>query len=121
MEDSLDSITLAHQIVDLVEEKQATDIVLLDVRELTSLTGYFVIATVDTSRQAKAVEDELFEKLGIEQKIRPLGIEGADGTGAGWTVLDYGDVIVHLFTKDMRQYYRLEELWSKAQVVVKVL
>lgn len=121
MEEPLDSITLAHQIVNLVEEKQATDIVLLDVRELTSLTAYFVIATVDTTRQSKAIEDDLFEKLGIEQKIRPLGIEGASGTGAGWTVLDYGDVIIHLFTEEIRQFYNLEELWNKAPIVVKVL
>lgn len=112
MEEPLDSITLAHRVLDLVEDKQATDIVLLDVRELTSLTAYFVIATVDTTRQAKAIEDEMFEKLGMEQKIRPLGIEGADGTGAGWTVLDYGDVIVHLFTEEIRQFYKLSELWE---------
>ncbi len=121
MEEPLDSITLAHRVLDLVEDKQATDIVLLDVRELTSLTAYFVIATVDTTRQAKAIEDEMFEKLGMEQKIRPLGIEGADGTGAGWTVLDYGDVIVHLFTEEIRQFYKLEELWNKAPIVAKVL
>ena len=116
MEEPLDSITLAHRVLDLVEDKQATDIVLLDVRELTSLTAYFVIATVDTTRQAKAIEDEMFEKLGMEQKIRPLGIEGA-----GWTVLDYGDVIVHLFTEEIRQFYKLEELWNKAPIVAKVL
>ena len=121
MEEPLDSITLARRIVETVEDKQATDIVLLDVRELTSLTAYFVIATVDTTRQAKAIEDELFEKLGVEQKIRPLGIEGAAGTGAGWTLLDYGDVIAHFFTEEVRQFYRLEELWSKAPIVLKVL
>ncbi len=104
-----------------MEEKQATDIVLLDVHEITSLAAYFVIATVDNARQAKAVEDDFREKLGVEQKIRPLGIAGADGVGAGWTVLDYGDVIVHLFTEEMRAFYKLEELWNTAQVVVKML
>ena len=107
--------------MDIVEEKQATDIVLLDVREQTSLVNYFVIATVDNDRQAKAIEDDLLEKLKLQQNLRPLSVDGLDGQGGGWSVLDYGDVIVHLFTDEMRDYYRLEELWNKAHVVVKML
>lgn len=117
----LDSNTLARHIVDVVEEKQATDIVLLDIREQTSIADYFVIATVDNERQAKAIEDELLVNLRIEQNIRPLGIEGVENRGGGWALLDYGDVIVHLFTEEARDHYKLEELWSKANVVVKVL
>lgn len=117
----LDSNTLARQIVDLVEEKQASDIVLLDIHEQTSIADYFVIATVDNERQAKAIEDDLLETLRVEQNIRPLGIEGVENRGGGWALLDYGDVIVHLFTEEARDHYRLEELWNKAQVVVKVL
>lgn len=117
----LDSNTLARHIVDVVEEKQATEIVLLDIREQTSIADYFVIATVDNERQAKAIEDELLVNLRIEQNIRPLGIEGVENRGGGWALLDYGDVIVHLFTEEARDYYKLEELWSKANVVVKVL
>ena len=121
MEVHLDSITLARQIVDIVEDRQASDIVLLDVHELTSIAGYFVIATIDNERQAKAIEDLLLEKLKIQQDIRPLRSEGLGGVGGGWSVLDYGDVIVHLFTAEMRKYYKLEELWSKAPVLVKML
>ncbi|GIV74202.1 MULTISPECIES: ribosome silencing factor [Caldilinea] len=117
----LESLQLAHQLVDIIEEKLATDIVLLDVHEQTSLTHYFIIATVDNERQAKAIEDELLEKLRLQQNLRPLTVDGVDGQGGGWSVLDYGDVIVHLFTEEMRRYYRLEELWSKAHVVVKML
>lgn len=117
----LDSITLAHQLVDVVEEKQAINIVLLDVHELTSIAAYFIIATVDNERQAKAIEDSLLEKLKLQQNIRPLHAEGLAGQGGGWSLLDYGDVIVHLFTEEMRTYYKLEELWSKAPVVVKML
>jgi ribosome-associated protein len=80
-----------------------------------------VIATVDNERQAKAIEDDLLQKLRVEQNIRPLGIEGVENRGGGWTLVDYGDVILHLFTEESRNYYRLEELWNKAQVVVKVL
>jgi ribosome-associated protein len=107
--------------VDIVEEKQASDIVLLDIHEQTSIADYFVIATVDNERQAKAIEDDLLQTLRVEQNIRPLGIEGVENRGGGWTLVDYGDVIVHLFTEESRNYYKLEELWNKAQVVVKVL
>ena len=117
---SLDSITLARRIVDIVEEKQAADIALLDVREQTSIANYFIIATVDTERQARAVENELRESLRVQQNIRPLNIEGVEGSGSGWVLLDYGDVIVHLLTEETRQFYQLEELWNKANVVVKV-
>jgi len=112
---------LAHHIVDAIDEKQATDIVLLDIREQTSLADYFVIATVDNERQARAIENELLTVLKLEQNIRPLNIEGVDGRGGGWALLDYGDVIVHLFTEEMRSHYDLEGLWDKANVVVKVL
>jgi ribosome-associated protein len=107
--------------VDIVEDKQAADIVLLDIHEQTDIADYFVIATVDNERQAKAIEDDLLQKLRVEQNIRPLGIEGVENRGGGWTLVDYGDVIVHLFTEESRNYYRLEELWNKAHVVVKVL
>jgi ribosome-associated protein len=94
---------------------------LLDIREQSSLADYFVIATVDNERQAKAIEDALLEGLRLQQNIRPLGIEGVDNRGGGWALLDYGDVIIHLFTEEAREFYKLEELWSKANVVVKVL
>lgn len=118
-EESLDSNTLARQIVDIVEDKQASDIVLLDIREQTSIADYFIIATVDNERQAKAVEDDVLQRMRREQNIRPLGLEGLDNKG-GWALLDYGDVIVHLFTEEARSFYNLEELWSKASVVMKV-
>ena len=105
----------------MVEEKQASDIVLLDIREQSSIADYFIIATVNNERQAKAIEDDLLEHLRLEQNIRPLGMEGVESRGGGWALLDYGDVIVHLFTEEAREYYDLEALWSKANVVVKVL
>jgi ribosome-associated protein len=117
----LDSITLARQILEIVEEKQASNIVLLDVHEQTTLADYFLLATVDTLRQAKAIEDDMLEKLRLQQNIRPLTMDGVDTGGGGWQVLDYGDVIVHLFTEEMRDFYNLEQLWSKASVVAKVI
>jgi len=120
-EKALDSQTLAHQIVDIVESKQASNILLLDVTEQTSIASYFVIATIDNERQSKAIEDELFAKLRMEQNIRPLSMQGVETNSGGWVLLDYGDVIIHLFTPEKRDYYDLEGLWSKASVVLKVL
>ena len=116
----LDSNTLARQIIDIVEDKQAADILLLDVKAMTSIADYFIIATMDNERQAKAIEDEMLQKLRIEQNIRPLSVQGIESNTGGWVLLDYGDVIVHLFTEEMRRYYNLEELWNKANVVLKV-
>jgi len=120
-EKTLDSQTLSHQIVDIIEDKQASDILLLDVTEQTSIASYFIIATIDNERQAKAIEDELFAKLRVEQNIRPLSLQRIQANSGGWALLDYGDVIVHLFTPEKRVHYDLEELWSNANVVLKVL
>ena len=107
--------------MDIVEEKQAIDILLLDVREQTSIADYFVIATVDNTRQARAIENDLLRQLRLEQNIRPLGMEGAGSSEGGWSLFDYGDVLVHLFTEESRAHYDLEGLWSEASVVLKVL
>lgn len=120
-EETLDSQTLAHQIVDIVEGKQASDILLLDVTEQTSIASYFIIATIDNERQSKAIEDELFSKLRVEQNIRPLNMQGVGANSGGWVLLDYGDVIIHLLTAEKREHYDLEGLWNKANVVLKVL
>ncbi len=117
----LDSQALAHKITDIIEEKQAEDIVLLDVSDHTSIASYFVIATIDNERQAKAIEDEVLLQLRMGQNLRPLGMEGVAENSGGWVLLDYGDVIIHLFTEEKRVYYRLEELWNKATVVLKVI
>jgi ribosome-associated protein len=117
----LDSATLARHIVDIVEDKQATDIVLLDIHEQTTLADYFVIATIDNERQARAISNELLERLKLEEQIRPLSVEGTIDRSSGWALLDYGDVIVHLFSEEAREFYRLEALWSKGNVVLKVI
>lgn len=120
-EGPLNSNELAHQIIEIVEEKQAQDIVLLDVSEQTSIADYFILATVDTERQANAIREDLHKVLHIQQKVRPLNMEGVEGGGGGWVLVDYGDVILHLFTAETRAYYDLEGLWSKATVVMKMI
>ncbi len=99
-----------------MEEKQAQDILLLDIREQAPFADYFVIATATSERQSKSLVDTLVDTLRQEARIRPLFIEGE--SYSGWQLLDYGQVIVHIFSPELRDYYRLEELWRDARVVV---
>lgn len=108
---ALEKATLA---VKLLDSKKAKDIDLLKVGELTILADYFVICTADSSTQVKALADTLedeFEKVGI----MPYSREGKDGLN--WLLLDYGDVIVHIFYREMREFYSLEKLWSDAEKI----
>lgn len=115
---SLDSAKLAHAIVDLVSDKQAEEIVLLDLRALSLLADYFVICTATTERQANAILDALEEEM-QKQGVHALATEGV--SGSGWVLKDYGSVIVHIFAPEQRAYYQLEQLWREAPVVLKVM
>ncbi len=120
-EDQLNSNELARKIVEIIEEKQAADIVLLDVSDQTSIATYFVLGSVDNERQANAIRDDLWEQLQVEQKTRPLNVHDLRQEGGGWLLADYGDVILHLFTEETRRRYDLEGLWRDAHVVMKIL
>ena len=115
---SLEEIELAHLIVDKLEAHQATEIAMLDLREITPLADYFVICTSESERQAKALEEILRDELKHEHKTRPLSTEG--DPASGWILLDYNSVVVHIFSKQARAYYRLEELWKAAPMVLKI-
>jgi ribosome-associated protein len=96
------------------ESKKAMDIRVLDLREITSFTEYFVIATGANSRQIQAISDE----IALEIKKRgslALNLEGYEH--AEWILADYGDFIVHVFSEHAREYYDLERLWRQAKVV----
>lgn len=97
------------------DEKKATDIIVQDVTELHSMTDFFVIATAANNRQVEAIIEEIEKKLREEAHIKPLHREGIEeGT---WALLDYGDVIVHVFQPEARDYYRLEQLWNDAPII----
>lgn len=109
---------LAHKIVDLAEEKQAVDITLLDLREVSMLADYFVICTAESSRQTAAILDSVAMEL---KKEGLLPLHPAEGDpGAGWTLLDYADVVMHVFDAPTRSFYNLEQLWKDAPVVLKI-
>jgi ribosome-associated protein len=109
---------LAHVIVGILEERQASDILMLDLRELTPLADFFVICTVDSERQGRALQELVEEQLKKEHSVRPLRTEGE--TSSGWVLLDYNAVVVHIFSREGRLFYRLEEVWKKAPTVLKI-
>lgn len=95
----------------------AADITLLDISELSSFTDVFIVTTADNLRQLRALQREIVSQMRV-RGVRPLRVEG-DSEG-GWILLDYGDVIVHLLTRDQRDFYRLEDLWIEAPVLLKI-
>lgn len=107
------SFELARFIAAAASGKKADDIVIMDMRELTATTDCFVICSANTSRKTRAIADAVEEKL-EEAGVRFLRMEGyREGE---WILMDYGDVVAHIFTRDSRAYYALEELWSGAEL-----
>jgi ribosome-associated protein len=113
----LASLDLARRIVELAEDKKAAEILLLDIGELTTLADAFVICSGGSERQIAAIADGIAEKL-RDEGIKPIGREGT--AESHWVLLDYGSVIVHVFTPPERDYYGLEKHWSAARTVIRV-
>lgn len=109
---------MAHAIVDLTTDIMASDVLLLDISEVTIIADYFVIATGETDRQRRAISDHVVDEMRQKHDIRPLATEGVGGSG--WILLDYGAIVVHIFSPEQRRNYRLEELWEKARTVVRI-
>jgi ribosome-associated protein len=104
-------------VVELAEDKQAHEIVLLDIRSQSTIADYFVICSGDNDRQLRAIVEYIDEKVQQEFGLNPRR-EGSPETG--WIVLDYADIVIHVFSPSQREYYRLERLWSKVPPVVVV-
>jgi ribosome-associated protein len=116
-ETAIEATTLARRTVELAEDRLASDIVMLNLHNLNAIADYFVICTGESDRQLKAILDAIDEGIGKEFG-RNARAEGTPDTG--WVLLDFGDVVVHIFSVAMRDYYRLERLWNKATPVVVV-
>jgi ribosome-associated protein len=97
------------------EDNRGTDVVVLDLRELTSIFDYFVVASGTSRRQLHAMSEEIDHALEDQLGDRRMGIEGYGESR--WILLDYGDVVIHLFEPEMRAYYALEDLWGHAKRV----
>jgi ribosome-associated protein len=101
----------------MLEERQGADILLLDVSEITILADYFILCSANSERQLRALSGDISKQLKAEAG-RPLNVEGE--SESGWVLIDYGDVVVHLFLPAVRDYYALEELWQQAQRIVHI-
>jgi ribosome-associated protein len=108
---------VARKAVEAASEKQAGDIVLLDARGACSFADYFVMCSGDSERQIQAIFDEVAHAL-KKDGIKPSHREGT--VDSGWLLLDFGDVIVHIFAPFEREYYQLDKLWSQAVPVVRI-
>jgi ribosome-associated protein len=103
--------------VDIIADTQGLDISMLDIHDISLLADYFILCTARVERHARAIQEEVTQRLKT-QGIWPLRVEGT--SAGGWIVLDYGAVIMHIFTPAEREFYQLEELWSEASVVMKM-
>jgi ribosome-associated protein len=103
---------IATAIAEYASDRKALDIVQLDLRGIIGYTDYFVICSGRTDRQTKAIHDAIHAGMKREHGILPRRVEGLPQ--ARWILMDYLDVVVHVFTPDMREYYRLEQLWGEA-------
>ena len=116
--DALEANELAHSAVDIIADKKAANILMLDMRKVTLLADYFILCSGSSNRQIKAISDELLEKL-KKAGSKLAAMEGS--AESGWVLVDFGDVIVHIFSPEQRSYYQLEELWQEAPIVVRML
>ena len=112
-EDLIESSDMATLIVDALTERQAENIVMLDVSQVSTFCDYFVIATAQNARHMTALLN-MFDKDLANAGIDPLRQEG--DSDSGWVLVDFGPVLAHLFTEEAREYYDLEGLWSRAGV-----
>lgn len=108
--DQLEAMKLA--VVDAIEDIKGFDISVMDVRQLTSMTNYMIVASANSSRQAKAIADNVREKL----KEKGFAIRGTEGEKEGeWVLVDLDDIVVHIMVPATRAYYNLEQLWGEAE------
>ena len=105
----MNSMELSKLVVDALEEVKARDIVILDVRDQTTVTDYMIVASGTSNRHVKALADAVAEKSKAAGH-RPAGVEGAEG--AEWVLLDLQDALVHVMLPRVREFYNLEKLWS---------
>jgi ribosome-associated protein len=103
---------LARHLAAVADSKKAEEIVVLDMRGLVAYTDFLAICTARSERQARAIVDEVRLRVKREAGLLPGGVDG--GGEAGWTILDYLDCVLHVFTPEARQRYGLEELWHEA-------
>ncbi len=114
---TLKSLDKARRIAEIASDKLAADIAVLETREVCGFADYFVIVSGESDRQLAAIADEVVKTLKTAG-VTPLRREGT--AASGWMLLDYGDVIVHIFSSRERDYYKLDQMWRAAKPVVRI-
>jgi ribosome-associated protein len=115
-QDRLSSEALARRIAELADAKQAEDVVALDMRSLVGYTDFLVICTARNERLAKAIHEEVHQRLKQDDDLLPATVEGE--RAARWVLMDYLDCVFHVFVPELRERYRLEVLWGEAPRLV---
>jgi ribosome-associated protein len=108
----MESEALVRRIAEIADGKLAEDLVVLDMRELVGYTDFLVICTARNERQAKAIHEEVYQRLKQDEGLLPATVEG-EGEGR-WVLMDYLDCVLHVFVPELRERYRLEVLWGEA-------
>jgi ribosome-associated protein len=103
---------IARRIAEIASDSLAENITVLDISQISTIADFFVVCSADNVRQLNALKESILDEL-RDSAVRPHRVEGV--AEAGWIVLDFSDVITHLFTKDQREFYQLENLWADAQ------
>lgn len=115
----METLEVVQHITTILVDKQAEDIVVLDISALTTIADYFILASGTSSRQLDALQYALTEALKhLEPPLEPR-VEGTPESG--WVLVDLHDIVVHLFAPELRQYYRLEELWKNSRLVTRLM
>ena len=110
----MDSRELANKIAALLDEKKANDIVIIDIAQRSSFADFFVNATANSMRQLQSLAEEIEDKL-AEAEILPKNLEGRNGSE--WILMDYGDVVINIFTAEAREKYHLEKVWGDCEMI----
>jgi ribosome-associated protein len=115
----VEGLELANRITEVIVDRQGEDILILDLKDVTTFTDYFVLCTTSSRRQMDVLASTIREEMKKDdvQQI-PLNVEGEPDSG--WILMDYNSVIVHLLSEEMRAFYRLEELWRSARIVASI-
>jgi ribosome-associated protein len=108
---------MAKLAVGVASEKQAADILMLDVRKLTPFTDYIIILTADNVRQISALAEDIRSSL----KAEGVNLHHQEGSSdSGWVLMDFADVVVHIFSSNQREFYSLEQVWENARQVIRI-
>jgi len=113
----LNTLELAHTIVDALEDKKGENIILMDLEKIAMFTGYFVICSGTSDRMLDALADGVIDKVRETYNIKALP-QGS--SASGWVLVDYGSVVVHCFAPETREFFKLEELWKEGKVLLRL-